>query len=75
MDFTEFAAAALDRQKILNRERIGQTFKLFDLDGDGEITKNEMQQLLGEIDNEIWQEMMGSIDFNGDGKVMGAHAK
>lgn len=39
VDFTEFMVAATLNENLLNKEKIIQTFKMFDMDGNGEITK------------------------------------
>jgi calcium-dependent protein kinase len=35
IDFTEFIAAAYNKQKLLNEENLHTAFKIFDMDGDG----------------------------------------
>ena len=35
IDFTEFIAAAYNKQKLLNEENLHTAFKIFDVDGDG----------------------------------------
>jgi calcium-dependent protein kinase len=46
---------------------------LFDLNGDGLITKNEIETLFGEggdINEQMWQEILQECDKNNDGMVM-----
>jgi len=38
IDYTEFVMATINRKKILTKERIEATFKLFDKDGNGYLT-------------------------------------
>jgi calcium-dependent protein kinase len=72
VDFSEFIAAAMDKQKLLSRLKIEQSFKLFDLDGNGFITKSEIQELFGQggiINQDLWNEILFECDKNGDGMV------
>ncbi len=50
-----------------------ETFKIFDKNNDGQITQDELKQLLNNIgqkpsDSEI-QDMINEIDIDGDGKI------
>ena len=49
IDFTEFVAAAYDRQKLLNKKNIKIAFDMFDVDGDGQISNEEFQKALGQV--------------------------
>lgn len=48
-----------------------QAFKMFDLDGNGFITKDELQAILGgtNIEEETLKRLIEECDNNGDGKV------
>lgn len=41
----EFITACMDEQIFLKKERLIQTFKLFDLDGSGKISMSELKQI------------------------------
>jgi calcium-dependent protein kinase len=45
IDFTEFCMATANRQKVLNNERLEQVFKIFDKDGSGSISVDELQMV------------------------------
>ena len=45
VDFSEFVSAAFNRQKLINKENLQTAFKIFDKDGDGQITKEEMKSV------------------------------
>ncbi|KAH8925291.1 calmodulin [Atractiella rhizophila] len=75
IDFDEFLAmisrdsiAAGDREKELR-----ETFKVFDADGNGYITKAEiesvMKKLGDQLSSEQLDEMLKEADTNGDGKI------
>ena len=41
IDYGEFVTAAVNKQMMLNKQNIDMMFKLYDKDGDGEITVTE----------------------------------
>ena len=79
MDYCEFIAATLERQTYIQEDACWAAFRIFDLDGDGVITKEELRHILtGESDNtkmkkvvgdRILNEMMSEVDANGDGQI------
>jgi len=75
IDYTEFLAATLDRKSYLKEDVCWTAFSVFDLDGDGRISKEELQKVL---DNGGMEEVVGSqsaaellqdIDRDGDGTI------
>jgi len=71
IDFTEFIIAASNTEKFLSKEKLDQAFKLFDIDGDGYITKQEIASVMGgiEIDDAQWKSLVAECDENGDGQI------
>ena len=53
VDFTEFIIAAMNQEKILNVQKIEQAFRIFDSDGDGHISKVELENVMGDMDEEV----------------------
>lgn len=51
----EFLVAAMNQEKITNMKKVEQAFKIFDQDGDGYISRNEIEQVMGEVEIETWQ--------------------
>ena len=45
LEFNEFVAAAIDHSGLLNKENIQSLFKMMDVDGDGNVTAKELQNL------------------------------
>jgi calcium-dependent protein kinase len=43
IDFTEFITAAYDKKKLLCKDNLKIAFKMFDIDGNGSITKDELK--------------------------------
>lgn len=71
IDFTEFITASLTKEKLLSKTRIEQAFKMFDLDGNGFISKSEIETIMGgaEMDDETWKQIMEDCDTNKDGLI------
>lgn len=61
----------MDRKKAFQREKLKEAFEIFDKDGNGFITEEEIREVLGpsvsEISQEVWIDMIREIDQNGDG--------
>jgi calcium-dependent protein kinase len=74
IDYSEYLAAAFDRQKLLTKQRVEQCFKLFDKDGNGSVDAQELKLALSgsakdaEIDQYIKQ-LIADVDKNKDGKI------
>jgi len=75
IDYTEFLAATLDKKTYAREDVCWAAFRVFDRDGNGKITKDELAQVLGndQIKDELGQEMLdkiiGETDKNGDGVI------
>eukprot|EP00439_Symbiodinium_sp_Y106_P051772 s953_g6.t3 len=76
IDYTEFLAATLDRKVYLQRDVCFAAFSVFDRDGDGCITLDELKQILenGSVEDVIdtWTSeelLQDDVDRNGDGSI------
>ncbi|CAD8151338.1 unnamed protein product [Paramecium pentaurelia] len=71
IDFTEFITASVLQEKRLLKDSLRAAFRLFDLDGNGTISRSEIQEIFGgiQIDNNAWQEILTSCDDNKDGLI------
>ena len=47
IDYTEFVAAALEKSVLLSTNNLKNTFRLFDQNGDGTISKDELKNVFG----------------------------
>ena len=47
IDYTEFIAAAFQKDLLLSGENLQRAFRMFDADGDGTISKEELKQVFG----------------------------
>lgn len=72
IDFSEFAMASLRKEAMLEREHLEIAFRMFDQDGSGTISADEVRRILldkvsseeGSID-----ELIEMADKNGDGEI------
>jgi calcium-dependent protein kinase len=72
IDYTEFITSASNWQTLLSKERLESAFKVFDLDGNGVISKDELKAVLQTDDvlgDEVWEDLLAQADKNGDGVV------
>mmetsp|Transcript_13669 Transcript_13669/g.44289 ORF Transcript_13669/g.44289 Transcript_13669/m.44289 type:complete len:541 (+) Transcript_13669:71-1693(+) len=71
IDYTEFVAAALDFAIDVDRDACLTAFNVFDIDGDGVISEDELARLLGLKGDRRSRakELIELIDCNGDGVI------
>jgi len=71
IDYNEFILAALNRQKVLSKEKLEATFKMFDKDGSGTISAEEIKNVLGVTfsDQKALDAVIKEVDINGDGEI------
>jgi len=74
IDYTEFLAATLDKKTYHQEDVCWAAFRVFDRNGDGKISKDEIAHVLGDGDVQSvavkdLTELMQEIDNNGDGEI------
>ncbi|EGR29296.1 protein kinase domain protein [Ichthyophthirius multifiliis] len=69
VDFTEFLMAAANKEQILSKIKMEQAFKIFDQDGNGTISKDELSNIMGNIEEGFWKEILEECDSNKDGVI------
>jgi len=75
IDYTEFLAATLDKKCYLQEDVCYTAFSVFDQDGDGHITLEELKKILenGSVDEAMQgrnsEEILKAVDTNGDGSI------
>jgi calcium-dependent protein kinase len=72
IDYNEFLIACSNRQKLLNKDKLEATFKMFDKDGNGSVSGQEIKDVLGSAfggDEKMLEEIVKEVDNNGDGEI------
>ena len=74
IDYTEFIAAAYEKSLLLSSQNLRSAFDMLDEDGDGTLTKDELKKVFGgghvsEKGEQIWDELIASVDQDSDGMV------
>lgn len=75
INYTEFIAATMEQNMYLKEENLRNAFKMFDKDGSGKISSDEIKQALGygmegQIeDEEEWNKLISEVDKDGDGEI------
>lgn len=72
IDYSEFIVALMDKKKMLSKENLKQAFDLFDKDGNGTLTTDEIRSILGvgkNMSEKVWEEIIREVDTNNDGIV------
>jgi calcium-dependent protein kinase len=65
IDYTEFVSASLDEAKVMSKKNLQITFKMFDKDGSGSISADELANMLGDEDlknDEVWRQIINEVD-------------
>ena len=72
IEFSEFCTASMDKRKMLSNQRLKAAFDMFDTDGSGQISFEEVKKLLGHgkmQDNNTFKEMVNEMDRDGNGEI------
>lgn len=67
----EFLLATVNHKKLLSNERLSQVFKMFDKDGNGSISRQEIKEFFSMQDSseDFVHDLVKEVDENGDGEV------
>ena len=71
ISFSEFLTVNMKKEQILNHDMLIKAFKLFDLDGNGYITINELKETmpLQITNNQQWIDLIEEVDKDGDCQI------
>ncbi len=72
IDYSEFVIAAMNEKNLLSNEKLHAAFKMFDKDGSGTISSDEIKEILGfgkQLGEDAVNEIIKQVDENGDGEI------
>ena len=72
IDYTEFIKASMDYRQVMSVENLRIAFDLFDKDGSGSISVQELKNVLhggSESNKRVWVDVLKEVDQNGDGEI------
>jgi len=71
INFSEFLTVNIQKEKLLNEETLDNAFKMFDMDGNGYITIDELKKAMPlEITTKSgWKELVSEVDKDGDYQI------
>ena len=64
----EFLSAMIDTKKVITEDKLEKAFKIFDKDGSGKLSLEEIKEVFGG-DKESWKKVIEEVDLNKDGEV------
>lgn len=72
IDIQEWICATIDKTKLLTPQKLKLAFRLFDVDGDGTITTEELKMRLyknQDVSDDVWDAVIAQVDVDGDGEI------
>jgi calcium-dependent protein kinase len=69
IDYSEFLMATMSEQQLMSKEKLKQAFRMFDKDNSGTISRDEIKEALGGLDEEMADKMISEVDEDNDGEI------
>ena len=72
IDYSEFVVATMNEKSLLSNNKLHTAFKMFDKDGGGSISTDEIKQVLSfgqTLDEAVIAQIVEQVDANGDGEI------
>merc|ERR1711935_231697 len=72
IEYSEFVVATLNEKNLLSNNKLQTAFRMFDKDGGGSISIDEIKQILSfgqTLEPEVIDTIMKQVDANGDGEI------
>ena len=72
VDYSEFLAASINKQTIVDQQNLKIAFEMLDGDRNGQITKDELREAFetqSVKDDEMWNRIIAEVDKNNNGTI------
>ena len=73
IEYEEFLRAGLNKEKIITKENLETSFKLYDINKRGKINAKELGVVLGQgednLGENVWKELIDEADVDKDGEI------
>ena len=69
IEYAEFVKASMKKRHLMSMGNIEKAFKLLDTDNSAQLSKTELQALLGESADKKLMRLIAEADVNGDGEI------
>ena len=74
IDYSEFVVAAMNENQLTTNEKLAAAFKMFDKDGSGVISPDEIKEVLSfggtnALNTDTLNAIVKQVDENGDGEI------
>ena len=69
IEYSEFITATQNWKKVCEKDFLEKAFKIYDIGKDGNLSLNELKQLIPGIENSDWDQFLREADKNGDGLI------
>lgn len=72
IDYSEFVVATMNMKSMNSSSKLQSAFKMFDKDGGGSISTDELKTVLSfgqNLDDELINKIINQVDVNGDGEI------
>jgi calcium-dependent protein kinase len=74
IDYSEFVVAAMNESQLTSNDKLQAAFKMFDKDGSGIISADEIKEVLGfggsnQLSKDAIDAIVKQVDENGDGEI------
>jgi Ca2+-binding EF-hand superfamily protein len=72
IDYSEFVVASINEKQMLSNEKLQAAFRMFDKDGSGSISSEEIKAVLGfgrTLDEAQVEKIIREVDENGDNEI------
>ena len=72
IEYSEFVIATMNEKNLLSNNKLQSAFKMFDKDGGGTISTDEIKQVLSfgqNLEESVVNQIIKQVDANGDGEI------